>query len=102
MGGAAGMGLPPSGPGQAAALALQHQFAAGSNDQRLDLARLFQNVEEGGMTLEEMEASLASPIVATPPALLRPGVGPAARGAAGRGRGMIGRPGASGSFQSSR
>lgn len=55
------------------------------------------------MTFEDVEACLASPIVATPPALLRPGVGPAARGAAGRGRGqMIGRPGVSGSFVSSR
>lgn len=53
------------------------------------------------MSLEELEASLASPIVATPPALLRPGVGPAARGAAGRGRGpLIGSRVVSGSFTS--
>lgn len=53
------------------------------------------------MTLEELEASLASPIVATPPALLRPGVGPAARGAAGRGRGhLMGSRVVSGSFTS--
>lgn len=53
------------------------------------------------MTLEELEATLASPIVATPPALLRPGVGPAARGAAGRGQShVMGRPAVSGSFTS--
>lgn len=52
------------------------------------------------MTLEELEATLASPIVATPPALLRPGVGPAARGAAGRGQSHVGRPAVSGSFTS--
>lgn len=45
--------------------------------------------QAGGMTLDELEASLASPIVATPPALLRPGVGASARGAAARGRGLL-------------
>lgn len=56
------------------------------------------------MTLDELEASLASPIVATPPALLRPGVGAAHRGgAAARGRGLLAnRPSVSGSFVSSR
>lgn len=59
--------------------------------------------QEGGMTLEDLEASMNFPIVATPPALLRPGVGPAARGASGRGRAPIsGHPGVSSSFQSSR
>lgn len=56
------------------------------------------------MTLDELEATLASPIVATPPALLRPGVGAAARGGGGiRGRGLLlNRPSVSGSFVSSR
>lgn len=57
------------------------------------------------MTLDELEASLASPIVATPPALLRPGVGAAHRGggAAARGRHLLAnRPSVSGSFVSSR
>lgn len=55
------------------------------------------------MTLEEVEACLASPIVATPPALLRPGVG-AARGGPGapRGRGLLQRNSVSGSYISSR
>lgn len=55
------------------------------------------------MTLEELEGSLASPIVATPPALLRPGVGHAARGgSSARGRNLLHRSSASGSFVSSR
>lgn len=57
----------------------------------------------GGMTLDELEASLASPVIATPPALLRPNVGAAAREAASsRGRGLLQRNSASGSFVSSR
>lgn len=57
----------------------------------------------GGMTLDELEASLASPVIATPPALLRPNVGAAAREAASsRGRGLIHRSSASGSYVSSR
>lgn len=55
------------------------------------------------MTLDELEASLASPVIATPPALLRPNVGAAAREAASsRGRGLLQRNSASGSFVSSR
>ncbi|CAN0223173.1 unnamed protein product [Ectocarpus sp. 4 AP-2014] len=67
------------------------------------MARLLHNAEEGGMTLEEVEACLASPVVATPPALLRPGVG-AARGGPGapRSRGLLQRNSASGSYISSR
>lgn len=89
--GARALGLPPSGPVQAAVLAMQPQSAAGSQAPALDLSHN-----------EEVEATLASPIVATPPALLRPGVGAAARGAAARGRGLLQRNSTSGSFVSSR
>ncbi|CAM9685805.1 unnamed protein product [Scytosiphon promiscuus] len=97
-------GLPPPGPGQAAALARQQQPSAGSlHAPSLDIARLLHTAEESGMTLEELEGSLASPIVATPPALLRPGVGAAARGGGtARGRNLLHRSSASGSFVSSR
>ncbi|CAN0454605.1 unnamed protein product [Ectocarpus sp. 12 AP-2014] len=100
---AARVGLPPAGPGQAAALSLLQQSVAGSPSPSLDMARFLRSAEEGGMTLDEVDACLASPIVATPPALLRPGVG-AARGGPGapRGRGLLQRNSASGSYISSR
>lgn len=58
-----------------------------------------------GMTLEEVEACLASPVVASPPALLRPGVGATARRVwpgPPRGRGLLRRNSASGSYTSYR
>ncbi|CAM9687563.1 unnamed protein product, partial [Ectocarpus sp. 13 AM-2016] len=90
-------------PTPAAALSLLQQSVAGSPSPSLDMARFLRSAEEGGMTLDEVDACLASPIVATPPALLRPGVG-AARGGPGapRGRGLLQRNSASGSYISSR
>lgn len=63
----------------------------------------FEMLQMGGMTFEDLEASLAFPVIATPPALLRPNVGAAAREAASsRGRGLLHRSSASGSYVSSR
>ncbi|CAM9353728.1 unnamed protein product, partial [Ectocarpus sp. 13 AM-2016] len=69
----ADVGLPPPGPGQTAALTLLRPSTAGSQAPVVSMATFLHNAEMGGMTLDEVEASLASPVITTPPSMVRPG-----------------------------
>ncbi|CAM9513581.1 unnamed protein product [Ectocarpus sp. 13 AM-2016] len=58
---------------QAAARALPKPSATGSQAPVLDIADLLDNAEMGGTTLDDLEASLASPVINTPPSMHRSG-----------------------------
>ncbi|CAM9622447.1 unnamed protein product [Ectocarpus sp. 6 AP-2014] len=65
---------------QAAARALQRPSAAGSQAPVLDIAALLDNAEMGGMTHDDLEASLSSPVINSPPRMFRPGITAVSRG----------------------